>query len=166
MRSRRRAQRNMFALTGWLFADLFLAMTMIFLVASAVGTYSPNNKIPRLIGMDKMPVTVSFSIDVNAILNKDSTAVIQVQSQVRNQLNDYLSEHTNGKAAFVLTFGGGADDGIDTTEAHNVNAILQEMGKQQHYVFDRDDTVYKDYIDRSASAGNITIDIFFYLYTQ
>jgi hypothetical protein len=163
----------MFTLAGWLFADMFLAMTMIFLIASAVGTYIPKDAnastitpTPHLIGMDKVPITVSFSVDVNGLLSNDPTVVAQVKSQVQNQLKGYLSKHVNGKAAFVSTFGGGIDDQTDTAEASNVNMILQDMGRQQHYVFDRNDTVYNHYIDRSANFGDITIDIFFYLYTK
>jgi hypothetical protein len=161
----------MFTLAGWLFADMFLAMTMIFLFASAIGTYIPKTPThsmtptPRLIGMDTTPVTVGFTVDVNGLLNNDPAVVAQVKSQVQNQLKPYLSKHVNGKAAFVSTFGGGTDDRIDTTEASNVNKILHDMGKH-HYVFDRSDTVYKQYVDRSAKFGAITIDIFFYLYTK
>jgi hypothetical protein len=166
MRSIRRTHRNMFALTGWLFADMFLAMTMIFLVASAIGTYvTTTHPPPRLLGMDKTPLTVRFSVDINGVLNNDPATVAQVESQVRNQLKNYLRKHANGKAAFVFTFGGGIDENNDTMEAHNVNKILQRMGRK-HYVFDRDDIVYKDYIDHSANDGDITINIFFYLYSQ
>jgi hypothetical protein len=176
MRSRPRTQRNMFALAGWLFADMFLAMTMIFLLGSTIGTHVPKVKpitpTPALIGMDKTPITVNFTVDPNfavdsnGLLNTDPGVVAQVQSEVRRQLRNYLSTHNNGKAAFVSTFGGGTDDQIDTNEANTINTILQNMGKRQHYVFDSSDTVYNHYIDRSADFGNISIDIFFYLYTH
>jgi len=162
----------MFSLAGWLFADMFLAMTMIFLIASAVGTYTPKvqgkaiTPTPRLIGMNKTPITVSFAVDSNGLLNNDPTVITQVKSEVQKQLKDYLSKHVNGKAAFVSTFGGGTDDRVDTAEADNVNAILQDMGKKQHYVFDLKDTIYNHYVDRSANFGSITIEIFFYLYTK
>lgn len=168
---RRSTQRNMFTLAGWLFADMFLAMTMIFLIASAIGTYIPKTSAhtatptPHLIGMDTTPVTVTFTIDVNGLLNNDPAVAAQVQSQVRNQLKSYLSKHVNGKAALVLTFGGGTDDEIDTTEAININTILQNMGKQ-HYVFDGKDIGYYHYLDRGANFGAISIEIFFYLYAK
>jgi hypothetical protein len=171
VRSKRRAQRNMFSLAGWLFADMFFAMMMIFLMASAVGTYKPlvtNVAItptPHLIGMNKVPAIVKFSVDGYGLLNSDPTVVAQVKSQVQSQLRDYLRKHNNSKAAFVSTFGGGLDDGTDTSESNAINAILQRMGKQQHYVFDRGDTVYNAYIDRADNFGAITINVFFYLYT-
>lgn len=170
MRPRQRTQRNMFVLAGWLFADMFLAMTMIFLLGSTVGTHIPKVKpmtpTPALIGMDKRPVTVKFTVDSNRLLNNDLRVIAQVQSEVHRQLRNYLSRHINGKAAFVSTFGGGTDDWIDTNEASTINRILQDMGRRQHYVFDRSDTVYNNYIDRSDDFGYIKIDIFFYLYTH
>lgn len=180
MRSKRSMHRNMFALVGWLFADMFLAMTMIFLIASTIGTpiadasepIIPVNititATPHLIGMDKVPVFVHFSINSDDLLADDPDPAVtrQVWSQVQNQLKGYLNKHIDGKAAFVLTFGGGRDDDLDKAEAQHVNKILQDMGRQQHYVFDRNDTVYTNYIDRSANAGDIEIEIFFYLYTQ
>ena len=172
MRSKHRAHRNMFSLAGWLFADMFLAMTMIFLIASAVGTYIPPKVVshvtptPRLIGMDNNPVSVTFTVDSTGLLNNDPAVVAQVKSEVQNQLKNYMKKHVNGKAAFVSTFGGGADDGTDTQEASNINAILRDLGKQKHYVFDRGDTIYKSYVDRSDNYGFVTLEIFFYLYAK
>ena len=159
----------MFALAGWLFADMFLGMTMIFLVASGIGKYDPDTTTitptPQLRGMDKVPVIVKFSVDMKGLLNNDPAVVAQVQSQVQNQLQGYLSNHVSGKAALVSTFGGGINDNLDATEASNVNAILQSMGRQQHYVFDRSDTIYDNYIDRGANYGEITIYVYFFLYS-
>lgn len=168
---KRSSQRNMFTLAGWLFADMFLAMTMIFLIASAIGTYIPKTQAhkatptPHLIGMDTTPVTVTFNVDSNGLVNFDPAVVAQVQSQVRNQLKGYLSKHVNGKAAVVLTFGGGTDDVIDTNEATAINTILQNMGKQ-HYVFDSKDVGYNDFVDHGDNFGFISIRIFFYLYAK
>ncbi len=172
MQPSHKAQRNMFTLAGWLFADMFLAMTMLFLIASTIGTYTPENPkttvipTPKLIGMDKKPVIVSFTVDENDLLSKNPSVVAEVKLQVRNQLKSYLESHPNAKAAFVSTFGGGINDGIDTAEAQSANAILQQMGRTQHYVFDRGDTVYNNYVDRSAAFGAITIQVFFFVYTN
>lgn len=173
VRFRPDTQRNMFTLAGWLFADMFLALTMLFLITSAIGTYIPTKNLkatatptPRLVGMDTTPVTVNFTVDENGLLNNSPAAVAVVKSQVHNQLKGYLKGHPNAKAAFVSTFGGGYDDGIDTAEAKNINAILQQMGREQYYVFDRNDVIYNNYVNRSASFGAIFIQIFFFLYTK
>src|SRR5579875_3093775 len=135
-------ERNMFILSGWLFADMFLAMTMIFLASASIGKYVPSTpKAPSITGLDK-PIYVNFTIDMNELTSNpnpdiNAPAIIQlVEQQVHNQLKGYLHTHPEGKAAIVNTFGGGIDDQTDTDEANHINAILRQMGYQQHYVFD------------------------------
>lgn len=167
MRKKNAMRQNMFTQVGWLFADMFLAMTMIFLSTSTIGTYTPPQSkatpTPHQVGLDPHPQDVSMTVDMNALLNGDADSY--VQQQVKAQLASYLHSHPYGKAAVVLTFGGGPQNDIDTQEAQDTNAILQHMGSQQHYVFNHSDISYNNFIDLGSDYGAIYIEIFFFLYT-
>ena len=72
MQNKRRKEQSMFSLAGWPFADLLLAITTIFIVASAVGVY-----VPPLLPMSTVAPTPTVSR-----VNTDSY-------QLCFQINDY-----------------------------------------------------------------------------
>lgn len=110
---------------GWLFADLMLALVMLFIAATSVGTApSPQTSPPpepassppvspgpshtmapkrRLTPLDLTPVTVTLNdIDPNAVLNGDPGQTDAIRKAV-------LTDHrlADRQAGLVLLFGGG-----------------------------------------------------------
>jgi hypothetical protein len=158
---RRRARRSTFSLVGWLFADLLLALTMIFVIISAVqGVYVPPKKVgvtPIISALSSKPVDVMVQVDTMALLNSDPAAMASVQSQVKSQLRRY----SQLKAGMVLTFGGGPDANQDTSVAQQINAVLASLGAK-HFVFDK--AVYRSFIDLSQVAGTNLIEVYFFAY--
>lgn len=155
---------GMFSSAGWLFADMFLALMMVFIVASTVGKYTPPPKkgvvptpTPHIIGMRPDSTDIEIAVDVDTLLFTDPQAARkEVEGQIRTKMTAYQAE----KAAVVLTFGCGPDDGRDTETASSVNDVLRSLGSR-HFIFDR--AVFKNYIDRSCNEGTVKSQIYFYL---
>lgn len=161
MLRRRRAKRSTFGLVGWLFADLLLALTMIFVIVSAVqGAYTPPKKsgaTPIISALSSTPVDVTVQVDTTALLNSDPAAMASVQNQVKSQLQRYQQL----KAGMVLTFGGGPNADQDTSVAQQINSALGSLGAK-HFVFDK--AVFRSFIDLSQVSGTNLIQVYFFAY--
>src|SRR6266446_9227880 len=106
----RRSGRNMFSIAGWLFADMLLAMMMIFIVASTTSvTIPPKTKLtPTSRALPRLELKFHrFTIDVdpNGILNDAPDAIAAVKNQVRSQA--FLKGRSAG---LVVVYGGAPDD--------------------------------------------------------
>ena len=96
----------LFGGTGWLFADLMLAIAMAFLVATTIGfplsphrppPSTPHHKLPAKHAVIKPPqpaldfkyVTINLRIDPAGLLANDPTATASIRNQVlaADQLN-------------------------------------------------------------------------------
>lgn len=141
-RSRRPGQgsdsgQSFFGGTGWLFADLMVALAMVFLVATVgfrtppakpkpvpsptpVKTHAPKKPIPAL---ELQPVKVTVSnLDYNGLLNNSSGAV----NSVRNAI---LKTHRLDarKAGLVLLFGGAGPSDSQEAIARRLDAKVQSI---------------------------------------
>jgi hypothetical protein len=158
-------------LSGWLFADLLLALAVIFLSANTVGvkpraiptsiptpTARPlSTSLPRL-ELSKHRITLT--IDSNGLLNDSPGAINDLKQKIRGQ--PVLRERTAG---LVIVYGG-APDVTQVTRAEaiatKVIGVLVSLGKDG-LVFTR--TSYYDplYI-LYGDAETTVVDI--YLFTR
>lgn len=163
MHNDQRSRKGMFALTGWLFADMFLAIMMIFIVASTVGKYDPLVKqgvtpTPQISGIDTHAQAISIIVNVSPLINNDPTA----QKSVRDQVRSKLYANRTRKAGIVLTFSCGLDDMQDTSISNHVNTILRELG-DQHFIFDK--TAFRSFIDRGCVLGTVNLEIYYFIFS-
>jgi hypothetical protein len=170
--SRRGARKglsaNLFASTGWLFADLFIALAMVFLVANTVATIPPPvverapaptpiltpTPIPPR-ALDLNPVSITLTVNVSALLAGNSTEVASIQRQVRA-----VPQLRGRSAGLALTFGGA--QGGNTSKALQIaakidTAVLSALGAQG---FDFQNTVYREFINLSNPPDTVQIDIY------
>lgn len=172
--SRRRARKglsaNLFASTGWLFADLFIALAMAFLVANTVATVPPPvikraptptptpiltpTPIPPR-ALDLNPVSITLTVNVSALLAGNSTEINSIQRQIRA-----VPQLQGRSAGLALTFGGAL--GGNTSEALQIaakidTAVLPALGAQG---FDFQNTVYREFINLSNPLETVQIDIY------
>lgn len=167
---------------GWLFADLLLALAMLFLVANTVPlpkkaialtpaptliptpTPTPTPKVAQ--SLDPNPLNFSLAnLDYNGLLQNPPTdsALKAVECQVQSQTKSLVR-----RAGFVIAFGGAiASDGTTNPNEGNLVAgrvedVLRMLGKDG-YIFVG--TVYQDpYHDLGSNLGVVELQI--YLYTQ
>jgi hypothetical protein len=169
----RRSSRNglssgLFAATGWLFADLFLALAMAFLVANTVGnvpppsarmaptptpTPSPTPIPPR--ALDLKPISIMLHVNYVALLTGDPREIANVEQQVRS-----VPQLSGRSAGLVLAFGGanGTSDATGLKIATKVdNDVLRMLGAQG-FVFQ--DTVYREFFNLTLPPSKVQIDVY------
>ena len=133
---------SFFGGTGWLFADLMVALTMVFLVATTVGfpakpaaahrpapNQSPAPKKPEP-ALDLTPVKVTISnFDYNGLLSNSPGAINSVRNSV---LKD--SRLKSREAGLILLFGGAGPNDSDEVTAlkidKKVQAVLNSLTKK------------------------------------
>ena len=150
-RSRRQIGRRtdsgqaLFGGTGWLFADLMVALAMAFLVATTVGFPTPPPKPPahRVTGahpgrhpatkppqpaLDFSWIDIKITIDPNDLLNNGTATETQIRNVIST--NRDLASHCTGKfksgcVGLVLLFGGVLAGGQSdyTNAGHLDNAV-------------------------------------------
>jgi hypothetical protein len=136
MENRHRRGRSTFSIAGWLFADLLLALMMIFLVASTVGVYIPPAPIhPPPTPTPPVPPRLelkfhrfSINIDPSSLLNGTPSEIDNIKSQVRAQT--FLKGRSVG---IVIVYGGAPGDSSIPTAlniASNVYEVLATLGRE------------------------------------
>lgn len=158
--------RDIVSLAGWLFADLLLALTMLFLISGVTVTpiakakVAPTPTPPVLPRLELRHLRITLNIDANGILQRDTRASDSVEQQLRAQ-----SVLNNRSAGLVIAYGGAPDSGQINTAlsiASNVYTILQALGKQG-YIFSRS-SYYDPLFLLGGSESQVTLDI--YLFAQ
>jgi hypothetical protein len=156
------AGQNLFGATGWLFADLFIALAVGFLVANTVGYVppptaraqpTPTPVPPR--ALDLKPITVTLHVDYNGLLRDDPSAIASAEQQVRQ-----AAGLSNRSAGLVLAFGGAL--GVGPGEALQIAAkvdsdVLTDLGRQG-FVFQT--TVYREFFSLDADPSTVSIDVY------
>ena len=177
-RSRRRADQpghsghSLFGSTGWLFADLMLAIAMAFLVATTVGTTSPPkppapspsaSKSPTVKkpqpALDLKYVTINLKINPAGLLSGSSSAISAIRQQVRGSPG--LSSR---RAGLVLLFGGDPQDNpASYKQAQDLDMavwkILQGLG-QENFVFQV--AVSRDFVNIGAPTTAFQMNIYLF----
>ena len=164
---RRRSQsrtRDIVSLGGWLFADLLLALTMLFFISGVVvsapvkpaPTPTPTSP-PRLL-LNHLRITLT--IDPFGVLQNNPAAIKSVEQQLRAR-----SELHHRNAGLVIAYGGAPYVGqvnMALSIAQNMYGIMRDLGRQG-YVFGR--AVYYDPLyELGGSQSLVILDI--YLFTQ
>lgn len=162
---------NLFGATGWLFADLFIALAMGFLVADTVGYVQPPSAVhilptptptatpiatpipPR--ALDLKPITVNLQVNPSALLANDPAEIASIEQQVRSASGLY-----GRSAGLVLAFGGAADS--SPAEGRQLAAkvdsdVLTGLGKQR-YVFQT--AVYREFFSLDTNSTSVSIDVY------
>ena len=169
LRSRRRAQQNIFALGGWLFADLLLVLTLIFLAlsgpwqtAQGKATLTPTPK-PVLCGLDsayqEVLVTVSDPIGLR---NQTHSAFTSFAGDL--QRSD-LRKNKHRIAGLVEVFGGSSnvDDGVNFATGA-IAAMKTEV--YNRFIFTTQTDFFKPLWSGAIGSNQLDIFVFYYAFAQ
>lgn len=154
MSSRRhRNDRSYFSISvGWVFADLLLALAMLFLLANTFGIPKPTKPkptptpIPTMIPtpspthnallLQQHRWTLTLSVDnPNSLQNGDTGAKAALSQEIRAKITGMHLQ--SRRAGFAIVYGGAHDDGqIGEAEAiaQQTYNVLDDLGRQK-FVF-------------------------------
>lgn len=158
---------------GWLFADMLLALAMLFLAANTIGIHPPPlpppaTRVPTHIAATITPTPVphleqkfhrfKINVDANGLLNGSQSAGNAVLQQVTAQ--SFLRGH---RAGLAIIYGGAPGDsqiGMAENIANKVYDILHNLGKRNATFtnMSRYDPLYL----LGGSSNTVTIDIFLF----
>jgi hypothetical protein len=163
--------RDTVLLTGWLFADLLLALAVLFLAANTVGVKP--QPIPTVVPTPTLVPTPSLSptplprleltahriklhIDAAGLLSNSQSAINDLEHQLRTQ--SFLQGRDVGLA---IVYGGAQDSSqVDNAlaVASKVYSVLRLLG-QQGFAFTRA-SMYDPLFTLNTDNNTITLDIF------
>lgn len=173
-------------LSGWLYADLLLALMVIFLVTSATGvvrtqpkapptptpTITPTPTLtptpsptppPRSISKNPLTVSGAFHIDVAALRGQKGAAAQRNElNKVGHEVHRAMRFLGNQQVGVLLTFVHItlADTGDGVPAAKQINDVIR---KELPYNFQDASLTPFLYVGTSGDEG--TVDFWFYLYT-
>lgn len=161
---------------GWLFADLLLALAMLFLIANTVTSAAKPKVIPTptptkvVLRVTPKPTPlprlelnfheIAINVDPTGLLNNSQDAVNSVKSQIRSQ--SILKGRSVG---LVIAYGGAPGDGdISNAQAiaGKVYDILKSLGHEK-FAFTRA-SYYSELYDLGGTPTVVKLDI--YLFAQ
>jgi hypothetical protein len=164
---------SLFGVTGWLFADLLLALALAFLLATTVGSTPPKTPKPQKSvrvthtpvpthtkqppPLQLTPVHITFSIaDPVGLADGSKTAV----NAVRNTIIQKIRGIRNRSAGIVLLFGG-YNSQYPTYEQmdQEVENVLKSLSSTDS-LFHRE-TQYQSFLNL-VSAGTFVMDIYLF----
>lgn len=158
---------------GWLFADLLLALAMLFLAANTIGIHPPPTPppvtpVPTRVAIRPSPTSIphleqtfhrfTINIDPNGLLSGSQSAINAVIQQVEGQL--FLKKR---RAGLAIVYGGAPDDsqiGRAENIANKVYNILHDLGK--HNKTFTNISQYDPLYLLGGNSNTITIDIFLF----
>ena len=165
---------------GWLFADLLLALAMLFLVANTIGDSTKAKSIPTPTPVPKPTVTPTPSPIANLLILDSTRVTFIIQSinpdllsqgdtgainDLENKLRDAIKQkHLQARRAGIAIAYGGADDFSQEDRGASVAAevykVLGMLGRQA-FVFCH--TIYYDPLfTRNHPHDTVVIDIYFF----
>lgn len=159
------ASRSVFGTTGWLFADLMLAIAMAFLVANTVGAHMPQHKpkpppVKKVIcnapALDRYhPVQVNLDLNPIGLASDSPSAQASVRQQVKG-----TSGLAGRRAGFVIIYTGNAETSSYALSIDEyVKKVLDGLGRQ-NFVFQ--DTAYVD--EQLIGAAPTSAELKVYLF--
>lgn len=132
----------MFSLAGWLFADLFLVLTMLFFTSSVPWViHNPQPPQQQICGMERKINLVVISVP-------DPSGLRQQSASASRSFNDVVKQKLRGDArkiaGFVEVFGGNPYNNFSDGQRFAAGAIhaLKQL-TSQHFIF-TSQTLYFD----------------------
>ena len=174
MNIRNRRERRGFSIgsVGWLFADLLLALAMLFLIANTLGspikpklrptpTPTVSKVTPTPTPLPRLELRFhefTINVDPNGLLNNDPNAIASVKQQVKAQA--ILRGRSVG---LVIAYGGAPGDGnisMALTFAGKTYDILRSLGKEG-FAFSRA-SYYSALYLLGGKSTIVTLDIYLF----
>lgn len=156
-------QVSMFVLGGWLFADLFIGLALIFMVgntqnvpiiqptptATLAPTPTPTPQPPPSI--DPKDLIIQFSVpNPDVTIGGDHTATQALLGKIENQLSTH-GDH--GRRVGIVLVYSGTNDAL----AQAVAAALPSAGREFQ------SAIYREYFITGAPVSTLKLDVFFFL---
>lgn len=162
MVSSRRPRQSIYSLAGWLFADLLLALTIIFLAISAPWVIAAPKQPPpppTICGMDQNPTVAKLTVSDPYGLRARSTGALNgFANEVRHSA---LSRKSKNIAGFVEVFGGSSDVGDGVTFAGGAIQSLRILAKSR-FIFTSQTAFFKPLWDGTLASNQVVIYVFFF----
>jgi hypothetical protein len=167
------------ASAGWLFADMLLVLTMLFLASSRfmlpkppptpMPTKIPISVEPTIAHLDKTPCDFFlYNLDYNGLLQNPprASALNEAVQKVKSQ--PCLQKHRTHQAGLVLAFGGAqAPNGtlrpdVGQKIASQIDSlVLSMLGEQEKFIFFKD-TVYNAYHDLGEPYSTVQLIVYLF----
>lgn len=164
---------SFFGGTGWLFADLMVALAVVFLVATTVGfpappklaaAHHPAPKKPTAkhpeaaLDLNFVRITIT-NLDYNGLLNNSPTAINSVRNAILRN-----ARVKSRRAGLVLLFdGANSQDPLGQALALQVDGkvrrILRSLGAQ-NILFQV--AVYRNFLNLGEQPGNFYMDVYLF----
>ncbi|HEY4035696.1 MAG TPA: hypothetical protein VGL94_17195 [Ktedonobacteraceae bacterium] len=162
--SRQRYETTLGLTAGWLFADLLLALGMLFLVSNTVAL-PPRPKLtpavtPTPTSMDRIleynycpiPLTVD---NLSSFLSDQGSAINQLEPKI-NQIS-FLK---NRKVGIIIAYGGASDGNFDRGRqlASRVYDVIRDLGNKEE-IF-RATSYFDPLFDPSKAPNVVIMDVY------
>lgn len=165
----------LFGAAGWLFADLLLALAMIFLVANSVGqvtipkptpavvTSPTPTPTPSICGIEQNPgasLTLTVSNDAGLRAN-DGGAEMAFADQVRGAMQKFSGR----TAGLVQVYGGSYNGSLDVqdgmTLANGAINGLKHLGSSR-FIFSSQATLFQPFWSGTINSNQVQLVTFFF----
>lgn len=160
-RNRTRSQRSIFALAGWLFADLLLVLSMLFLANSAAwAKVNPPPPPPQICGMEQTAATLTLVAPNPFGLRAQTSSALNSFATVVKRSS--LSKNSGRIAAFVEVFGGSTISPSDGSNFASGAIRALKLLANQHFIFTSQTAYFKPLWDGTLRDSQVTIYVFFF----
>ena len=161
-----RTQRTIFSLAGWLFADLLLALALLFMASATPWVATANAKVtptpvPKTIcGIEKAPQEVILTAsDPYGVRQQTSAGLTSFIGDVKS--NAALRANANRIAGLIEVFGGSTDPGDGTTFAAGAIRALQLM-QSNHFIVTDQTAFFKPLWSGAIGSNQIDMFVFYF----
>lgn len=163
----------LFGAAGWLFADLLLALAMLFLVANSVGSYPPPAPTPTprptptitptsppvICGLNPHSITVPLTVGNDGALRVSDPGA---EGAFASQAKGALAQYSGKVAGFVEVFGGSTGSISDGVNLANGAIGGLEILARQGYIFRTGKTTFQALYGGNLSPNQVQLVIFFF----
>lgn len=167
-RNREQGRQNIFALAGWLFADLLLVLTLIFLLSSA--TWIPPTQAltptapPVVCGLDQLhPQDVIVSASDPIGLRNQSESAMSVFANDLQRAGVNL--HSGREAGFIEVFGGSGDPSDGARFAQGAIKAMQQLAGRKTIVTGRT-TFFRPLWNGALPGYRLEIDVLYFIVSK
>lgn len=155
---KRRTRRDMITLGGWLFADLLLGLSLLFLVANTAGSGPPE---PTPTPMPDYFATAESEIASNQLENQQT--VVALESELADSESVNLSAQSTADALATRDAMSASQrataDAQATSDAVVAQATISALSTQQAQDVASQDQLNSDYATTVAEATNVALQL-------